>query len=309
MRVRRPLSVLLLAAVVSLWGCASAPQLPEVRLNQLDRTLAAGSVGISPRPVLKVGLATMMSPRESLLRYGPLLDYLNSKLERHVEVVLASSQTEMLELLRTGGVQLGLVGSLAYVQGADGFGLKALAVPEYQGEPTHRSLILVRRYSGLEEFSHLKGHTFAYTDPLSATGWLYPQWLVISLNEAVERFFDRTLFTATEDRALQALDQGLVDGAAVSSLIYDLAVARDPDLARRLCVIATSEPLGAPPVVVSPTVGSVLVEELQAVFLAMADDEEGRAVLESLGVDRFVRPDPAWYEPIRDMARRVEERR
>ncbi|MFO7274344.1 MAG: PhnD/SsuA/transferrin family substrate-binding protein [Bacillota bacterium] len=296
-------------AALALSGCTRAAQLPVVRLHELDPTLAAGSGGTSPRPVLKVGLATAMSPRESLLRYGPLLDYLNSRLERHVEVVLTSSQTEMLELLRTGGVHIGVVGTLAYVHGADEFGLTALAVPEHQGEPTHRSLILVRRYSGLEEFSHLKGHTFAYTDPLSATGWLYPQWLVISLNEAVERFFDRTLFTATEDRALQALDQGLVDGAAVSSLIYDLAVARDPDLARRLCVIATSEPLGAPPVVVSPTVGSVLVEELQAVFLAMADDEEGRAVLESLGVDRFVRPDPAWYEPIRDMARRVEERR
>lgn len=306
MRVRRPLSVLLLAAVVSLWGCASAPQLPEVRLNQLDRTLAAGSVGISPRPVLKVGLATMMSPRESLLRYGPLLDYLNSKLERHVEVVLASSQTEMLELLRTGGVQLGLVGSLAYVQGADGFGLKALAVPEYQGEPTHRSLILVRRYSGLEEFAHLKGHTFAYTDPVSATGWLYPQTLVLELNEAVERFFDRALFTGTDDKAIQALDHGLVDGAAVNSVIYDMAVAEDPDLARRLRAIGSSEPLGSPPVVVSPTVGSELVAQLETVFLQMGEDEEGRAVLQSLGLDRFVAPDPAWYEPIRLMLEEVE---
>ncbi|MBY6278386.1 MAG: phosphate/phosphite/phosphonate ABC transporter substrate-binding protein [Symbiobacterium thermophilum] len=255
---------------------------------------------------MKVGLATMMSPRESLLRYGPLLDYLNSKLERHVEVVLASSQTEMLELLRTGGVQVGLVGSLAYVQGAEDFGLTALAVPEYHGDPTHTSLILVRRYSGLEEFSHLKGHTFAYTDPVSATGWLYPQTLVLELDEAVDRFFDRTLFTGSDDKAIQALDHGLVDGAAVNSLVYDLAVAEDPDLSRRLRVIASSEPLGSPPVVVSPTVGSELVAQLEAVFLEMAADDEGRSVLEGLGADRFVAPDPAWYEPIRLMLEAVE---
>lgn len=304
--MRRALCALLLLAGLGLWGCGTQEELPAVRLDQLDPTLAAGFGGITPRPVLKVGLSTMMSPRSSLLRYGPLLDYLNSRLERNVEVVLGRSQTEMLDLLRTGGVHIAFVGSLAYVRGEEEFELSALAVPEYKGEPTHRSLILVRRYSGLEEFAHLKGHTFAYTDPVSVTGRLFPEALVLSLDESVDRFFDRTLFTTSDDKAIQALDQGLVDGAAVNSIMYDLAVVRDPDLDRRLRVIAESEPLGAPPVVVSPHVGSQLAAQLQSLFLSMTADEEGQAVLRSLAVDRFVAPDPAWYEPIRQMAGQVE---
>ncbi|WP_374712653.1 substrate-binding domain-containing protein [Symbiobacterium terraclitae] len=304
--MRRALCALLLIAGLGLWGCGTPEDLPVVRLDQLDPTLAAGYGGITPRPVLKVGLSTMMSPRASLLRYGPMLDYLNSRLERNVEVVLGRSQTEMLDLLRTGGVHIAFVGSLAYVRGEEEFGLSALAVPVYSDEPTHRSLILVRRYSGLEEFAHLKGHTFAYTDPVSVTGRLYPEALILGLDESVDRFFDRTIFTISDDKAIQALDQGLVDGAAVNSIMYGQAAARDPDLDRRLRVIASSEPLGAPPVVVSPHVGSQLAAQLQSVFLAMGEDEEGQAVLQSLSVDRFVSPDPAWYDPIRQMADQVE---
>lgn len=298
---------LLLAILLS--GCGQQRSLPYVRLHDLDPTLAAGTPGISPRPVLRIGLSTALSPQETLIRYGPLLDYLGKRLNRHTEVVLPRSHTEMLDLVRSGGVHVALVSSYAYVRGQDEFGLEALAVPLYRNVPTYRSYIIVRSYSGLERFAHLKGHTFAYTDPLSATGRLFPETLVLELRESVDRFFDGTIYTSSVDRAIKALDQGLVDGAAVDSTMFDLALSKDPDLARRIKIIEESEPFGAPPIVVHPRLGSELKRELQEALLQMARDEEAQSSLAAMDVDGFVAPDLAWYEPIVRMATSVGVRR
>ncbi|MFZ5827254.1 MAG: phosphate/phosphite/phosphonate ABC transporter substrate-binding protein [Bacillota bacterium] len=304
-----PLLLVLLTLTSLLAGCGSKESHPFVRLHELDPTLAGGAQGISPRPVLRVGLSTMLSPRETLLRYGPLLDYLGRKLGRHVEVVLPRSHTEMVDLIRSGQVQVGFVSSYAYVVGQKEFGMEAVAVPVYEGKPSHRSLIIVRRYSGLERFADLKGHTFAYTDPLSASGRLFPEALVLGLGEAVDRFFDKTIFTSSDDKAIKALDQGLVDGAAVDSVMFDLAVLHDPDLARRIRVIEMSDPYGAPPLVVSPRLGYELKRQLREALVEMSDDEQGSAVLAGLYLDGFVVPEPAWFEPVTELAERVGVRR
>lgn len=300
--MRRSLPWLFSLLILILAGCSANPELPYVHLSDLDPTLAAGAQGISPRPVLRVGLSTALSPRETLLRYGPLLDYLSQRLGRHVELVLTRSHTEMLDQVRSGGVQVAFLSSYAYVRGREEFGLEALAVPLYQESPARRSLILARRYSGLEQFAHLKGHTFAYTDPLSASGRLFPETLVLGLHESVDRFFDRTIFTSTAEKAIRALDQGLVDGAAVDSVAYDLALREDPDLSRRLMVLTLSEELGAPPVVVHPRLGSELKRQIQEALLAITESEEGLLALDASHLDGFVALDPAWYEPVAAMA-------
>lgn len=305
--LRRIFLLLLLSTLLS--SCGRPTPQAYVNLSDLDPTLAAGASGISPRPVLRVGLSLVLSPRETLLRYGPLIDYLSRRLNRHVEVVLPRSQTDLLDQLRLGGVHLGFMSSYGYLIAQGESAVKAVAAPVYDGSPSHRGYILVRRYSGLDQIAHLKGHTFAYTDPLSVTGRLYPEALVAGLGESVPRFFDRTIYTTSDDKAIKALDQGLVDGAAVSSIIYNLAVLHEPDLARRLRVIEESVPLGAPPVVVSMHMGSALQEQVREVLLAMADDEEGRKVLAALYVERFVEPDPALYEPVADLAAKVGVKR
>lgn len=303
--MRRHVALLAALILLLLAGCARSQARPYVRLADLDPTLAAGAQGISPRPVLRVGLSTGMSPREAFLRYGPLLDHLGRRLKRPVEVVLPRSNTEAIDLVRSGGVHVAFVGSYAYVRGQKEFGMEALAVPVYAGQPTRRSYILVRRYSGVTRFADLKGHSFAYTDPLSATGRLYPEAMILQLRESADRFFEHTIFASSDDRAIQSLDQGLVDGAAVDSAMYDIAVLKDPDLARRLRIVEESEPFGAPPIVVSPRLGSELKRMVQEVLLQLEESQEGRAVLAGLILDRFVTPDLASYESVANLAARV----
>ena len=60
------------------------------------------------------------------------------------------------------------------------------------------------------------------------------------LDAKPETFFSRTFFTYSHDNAIRAVADGLTDGAAVDSLVYDFAVERDPGLAAKVKVIRRS---------------------------------------------------------------------
>jgi phosphonate transport system substrate-binding protein len=118
-----------------------------------------------------------------------------------------------------------------------------------------------------------------------------------------ETFFARTFFTYSHDDAIRAVADGLADGAAVDSLVYDFALAREPALAKQVRVIGKSMPFGAPPVVVGPGVRPQLRAELYELLITLHQSAEGRAVLQSLGVDRFIAIDDSAYESARQIER------
>jgi phosphonate transport system substrate-binding protein len=129
---------------------------------------------------------------------------------------------------------------------------------------------------------------FAFTDPISFTGRMYPTYLLQKLGVSPENFFKRTFFTYSHDDAINAVAGGLADGASVDALVLDFAINRDPELANQIRIIYTSEPFGIPPVVVGPQIRPQLKAQLENILLNMHSNSQGVAALEALDYDRFV---------------------
>ncbi len=96
-----------------------------------------------------------------------------------------------------------------------------------------------------------------------------------------------------------------MDGATVDSLVFDALVGDEPELGQGLRVIQRSEPFGIPPVVVHPDLDPTLSATLRQALLNMHADPQGRPALDAVYVDRFVPPDAATYEGVRQMAAEV----
>jgi phosphonate transport system substrate-binding protein len=145
----------------------------------------------------------------------------------------------------------------------------------------------------------LEASVFAFTDPMSNTGRVYPTFLVQQLGEAPETFFSSSFFTYSHDRAIGAVADGLADGAAVDSLVLDYAVARDPTLSARIKTIHQSPAFGIPPVVVPTGMAPQMRARLESLLLDLDTDPAGSAVLAQLGVDRFVPGEDGAYDGVR----------
>ena len=147
----------------------------------------------------------------------------------------------------------------------------------------------------------LRGKIFTFTDPMSYTGRVYPTYLVKQLGHTPENFFARTFFTYNHDNAIRAVAEGLADGAAVDSLVYEFAIQRDPSLLDKVHIIHKSPPFAIPPVVVNPKIRPQLKASLQSILLNMDGNPEGRQILQNMGIQRFVIIDDSAYDPIREI--------
>ncbi|KKM09493.1 hypothetical protein SY88_17910 [Clostridiales bacterium PH28_bin88] len=248
---------------------------------------------------LRVALASITSARESFVYYDELLKYLSNQLGRPVEIIQRKTYAEVNNLVRDGQVDLAFVCTYSYVLGHDDFGMELLVAPRVQGQSSYRSCIITRKDSGIDRFEQLRGKTFAFTDPLSTSGTLYPIYLLKQAGETPDSFFKKYIFTYSHDNSIKAVADGLVDGAAVDSLVLDYMTERNPAQTKDLQVIHESPIFAIPPVVVRPGLEPELKEKLRATFLAMDQDPQGRRILAQLRVDKYVVIEDAAYNTVR----------
>jgi len=259
-----------------------------------------------PRAPVRIAVAPVLSPRESFRLYAALLDYVGGRLDRPVEMLQRPTYSEINDLIRYGHADVAFVCDYAYILGQRDFGMEILVVPQVMGRLTYHSLLLVPAASEARSLEDLRGRSFAFSDPLSSSGWLYPAYLLALRGERPERFFARTVFTYSHDNTVRAIADRFVDGGAVDSLVYEFMVARTPELGPRLRVIGRSPAWGNPPVVVHPRIDPALRERLREIFQGMGEDPAARPFLRELMIDRFVRLDDAYYADVRRMATRIK---
>lgn len=283
-----------------------------VSCSPLSQTEVTGNVDLTnlqPLPTpeghdaipLRVAVAAVISPEGTVQSYSPLLIYLEEKLDRPVELVQRRTYLEVNDLIEHGEVDVAFVCTSAYVEGHDAFGMELLVAPQVNGEITYNSVLIVPSFSKAKNMSDLRGNVFAFTDPISLSGRVYPTYLVHQLGFTPEKFFSRTVFTYSHDEAIRAVASGVADGAAVDSLVYEFALGRDPSLAEKVRIIHRSPDFGIPPVVISPLTRPQVKVDLQSLLLNMSNDPSARDALASIGVESFVLIDDGAYDGVREL--------
>lgn len=287
----------LLAAALVWTGACREVTIEEVTVT-LDGGLAPTAFG-GPRGLdteLRVSVASILSPTDAYAGYAELVEHLARELGRTVSLSQRRSYRETNELLAAGRIDFAFVCTGGY---ADllrwGERVEVLAVPVIDGAMTYQSLVIVPASSRATRLEDLAGKRFAFTDELSLSGFAYPTWAVRQRGLDPRRFFSASYFTASHDRSIEAVARGLVDGAAVDSHVWRQLVKARPALAAQVRIIEQSEPLGVPPVVALERLDPELRARLRAALLSLHQDEDGRRLLERLGIERFAEPPEALY--------------
>ncbi len=153
----------------------------------------------------------------------------------------------------------------------------------------------------------LKGKVFAYSDPYSNVGYLNPRYQLKKQGADSNFFFRRTFFTHSHRKAIEAVAVGVADASSVSSYIWETLNQQGPALTGRTRVAAQSEEYGFPPLVAYHTFPAREFDALQQALVTMADDAQGREVLNKMNLDGFVLPQAEIYRPVQDIVRYMEK--
>ncbi|PKO37475.1 MAG: ABC transporter substrate-binding protein [Betaproteobacteria bacterium HGW-Betaproteobacteria-6] len=235
---------------------------------------------------------------------GKWRSWLEQKLGRSVVFVQRGNYREIVDLLRSGKIDFAWLCGYPYIRHRHEFRL--VAVPLWRGQPLYQSYLIVpaddRRTKSIGE---LRGKVFAYSDPDSNSGYLYPQYVLNQQGEKPSTFFSRTFFTWAHRKVVEAVGVGLADGGAVDGYVWDTLAEVRPDLTAATRIIDRSPLLGYPPFVARGDIPTRELERFRQVLLGMAEDPQGGELLGRLRLDGFTAGQPSLFDGIARMAAKV----
>jgi phosphonate transport system substrate-binding protein len=227
---------------------------PVFRLRRSLIALALSTVAAMPAlaaPPLTIGLIPAEDSQAMIESSRQVLDSLQQQLGMPVKPFVATDYNGVIEALRSKKLDVAYLGPFSYVlanQIADVEAF-AVAVTKKTGQSSYKSVIIARKESGLAKTADLKGRTFAFVDPTSASGHLFPKAGLLQAGYDPETFFSRVIFSGSHDASILAVPNKKVDAAAVADRILASAIAKGQVKADELEIVWSSNPIPESPMV------------------------------------------------------------
>jgi phosphonate transport system substrate-binding protein len=258
-------------------------------------SMGAGRLARAATP-LRLGLtAVFLDDQVAFLRRWR--NYFEAKLARPVEFVQRGRYRETMELLRDGHLDAAWICGFPYVRFRRD--LRLVAVPLFEGKPLYRSYLIVPASDrSTRTIFDLRGRMFAFSDPDSNSGFLYPTYQLYKAGLRSEAFFGHTFFTWAHRKVVEAVAVGLAHGGAVDGYVWETLRLAAPDLTAQTRVADRSPEFGHPPIAARASLPLPEMRALQAVLTGMSADPEGRALLVRLNLDGFTPGSDALFSSI-----------
>jgi phosphonate transport system substrate-binding protein len=254
----------------------------------------------SAQTALNFGLVPSEDPRLVVGNNKPLIDHLSRTLGMEVKPFVATDYNGVIEALRAKKLDIALLGPFSYVLAASVAGAEAFALPETERQgASYHSVIIARREPGIRSLKDLAGRTFAFVDPTSTSGHLFPKAGLIKAGYKPDTFFSRVIFSGGHDASAIAVQNRKVDGAAIADALLDNAIQRGIVKQADVQVLWTSDPIPGAPVAWRRDLPAQLKARLRASFAQVRDMPWGPQAT----VKRWVPVEDGAYDVVRETAK------
>lgn len=260
---------------------------------------------------MKIKLTTCQA-RNTHAVTAAVADYLAQQLNLETEFIIDPPWEECLQNVLLGHIQIGWMCGFPYVQhtAVPNPGIQLLALPvmagaRYQNQPIYFSDVIVRRESPFTKFKDLRGATWAYNEVGSQSGYHVVRYKLSQIRANGE-FFGKIVASGAHLQSLEMVLAGEADGAALDSMVMDMALREQPQLAGQLRIIETLGPSPVPPWVIHKSTPAPLRQAILQALTRMHLVPAGQQVLALGEMARFETAVDAQYDPLRQMLRAAQ---
>ncbi len=250
--------------------------------------------------VLNVGLVPAEDPRLVVSDNQAMLDQLSTSLGMQVKPFVATDYNGVIEALRAKRLDIALLGPFSYVLATSIAPVEAFVIPETQKQgPSYHAYIIARKDRNIRSVADLKGKTFAFVDPSSTSGHLFPKAGLIKAGFDPDNDFSRVIFSGGHDASAIAVQNGKVDAGAVADALLESAIARGMVKQDEIAIVWKSPPIPGAPFVMRTDLPEPLKKKLRAAFAQQKDLPWGP----NATIKRWVPVDDSHFDVVRDTAR------
>jgi len=242
----------------------------------------------------------------------PLADLLTRFTGLTFQVSVPTSYAAVIEAMGSNNVDIGWLAPFAYVLARDKFGAEVILASVRGGSKTYTGQIITQADSGITDLAGLKGKKFAFVDPGSASGFLYPNALLAQNGIDYKTYFSETVFAGGHDKVVIAVynkqtDGGATFGDSVEGQVTDartLVTNTIPDVMSKVKVIAKTSPIPNDTVSVRKGLDASLVSQIREGLLGVSQTDDGKKLLAALyNINGLAAAQDNEYDSVRSAAK------
>jgi phosphonate transport system substrate-binding protein len=293
-----------------------APKEVVVEIEKIVTATPVPPTPVPPPPTIRMYFVPSGEADTVLASGDKIAAILEERTGYKFETAVPTSYAAVIEALCTGKADVAWLATFAYVLANAKCGVEAKLTTVRYGASTYTAEIIAqsdaaRAERGLDPISSLddlNGKTFAFTDPLSTSGYLFARAM---LEDAGVELAE-SIFAGGHPQAVLAVYNGDVDaGAAYWSAIRPdgslgdarrTALESYPDVGEKVKIVRLSDPIPNDTVSFRADLPEDVKDKLIAAILAMTKTDEGIEVLGELyNITGLVPASDADYDVVRKM--------
>jgi len=245
---------------------------------------------------LKVALLPDENASELIKRNQPLKDYLESTLDKKVQLIVTTDYSSMIEAMRFGRIDLAYFGPLSYVLAKSKSEIEPFAAMLVDGKPTYRSVLIANVDSGVESYADLKDKKMVYGDRASTSSHLIPKTVLVEAGLKADEDYQQH-FVGSHDAVAVNVANGNADAGGLSEVIFKHVLETGLIDPAKVKVLGYSGEYPQYPWAMRSNLDADLKASIKNAFVNLDDP----TVLESFKAEGFAPIEDTDYDIIRDM--------
>ncbi len=259
------------------------------------------------RRVLRVGFVPAENAQQVALNAQPIVLILQKELGLEIQSFVATDYTGVVEALRANKLDIAFLTPASYVLAKAEANVKVVLKSHRRGRPYYYAAIITHVDSGIGALEDLRNKTFAFGDPLSTSGHIFPRKMFEEKGINPVKDFKKVIFSGGHDATVLAVLNHKVDAGATFANFPDGKDAawtqylKDPKEQKKIRAIAYSEPIPSDNLVVNANLDPRLTKKIVNIFLDLSKDPAGKKMLRDLyKIDGFIPATDRDYDSVRE---------
>ena len=251
-----------------------------------------------------------VEPFDSTAKLVPIYDHigklLRDKIGCEVKIYVASNYNAEIEAMRNGKLEIGEFGPLGYVLAHQVAKADAVAAfSSKDGKPdTYWASLVTYPASGIKTVAEIRGHSFAFSDPASTSGHLFPAYGLRKAGIDPDKDI-KALYAGSHTASYETLYNHKVDAGELNSEQLQSATQRGHYKDGDLVFLWKSDPIPTDPITVRRDLPEPfkhrVTQALQTLDLSSLPEADRKIM--GLGGARFVPQSDTSYDAIRDLVK------
>jgi phosphonate transport system substrate-binding protein len=271
--------------------------------------LAANAADCPNDGVVRFGIEPYDTAPKLIPIYEDVGKLIAEKLGCEVKIFVTTTYNAEIEAMRNGKLEIGEFGPLGYVlahQVAKAEAVAALGGPDDKPD-TYWASIVTWPDSAIKTVQDIRGHSFAYSDPASTSGHLFPAYGLRKAGLDPDKDI-RAIFAGSHTSAFEALYNHKVDAGELNSAQLESAKQRGHYKDGDLVFLWKSDPIPTDPIAVRADLPEGFKKRVTEILqnLDLSGLSEADKKIMGMHGTRLVPQTDAAYDGIRDLVKTLK---